>query len=62
MTGFQSLFEKSLNEKKGITVFFEGQNISGIVTTIGAQAIELKNQTHAPIVILIDRISGVAMN
>lgn len=62
MTGFQTLFEKSMNEKKGITVFFDGQSVPGIVTEIGPNAIEMKSQNYSTIVVLISTISGVAIS
>ena len=57
---FQELFEKSLAEKKGITLYVGGQAIGGAVTRIGADVVELRSQEFARIVVRIDRIDGVA--
>ena len=57
---FQELFEKSLAEKKGITLYVGGPVIAGGVTRIGADVVELHSQEFARIVVRIDRIDGVA--
>ncbi|MEO6325585.1 MAG: hypothetical protein ABIT01_03970 [Thermoanaerobaculia bacterium] len=57
---FQEIFEKSLAEKKGITLYVGGQAIAGGVTRIGTDVVELRSQELARIVVRIDRIDGVA--
>lgn len=60
---FQELFDYSLKEKKGLTFFVQGQTIPGVVTKmIGDDAIEVRNQTSARIIIRLDRIDAVAAN
>ena len=48
-------------DKRGITVYVNGQAIGGAVTRVEpGQWVELKNQTAGKIVVRIDRIDGVA--
>jgi hypothetical protein len=57
---FQEFFEKSLSEKKGITLYVGGQTISGGVTRIGTDVVELRSQEFSRIVVRVDRIDGIA--
>lgn len=60
---FQELIEQSQKEKKGLTFFINGQTIAGIVVkTIGAEAVEVRNQTHSRIIIRLDQVDAVAIN
>jgi len=60
---FRELFERSEKEKKGLTFFVRGQNLSGIVVKIiGSEAVEVRNQTFSRIVIKLESIDAVAIN
>jgi hypothetical protein len=60
---FRELFERSEKEKKGLTFFIRGQNISGIVVKgIGSEAVEVRNQTFGRIIIKLESIDAVAIN
>jgi hypothetical protein len=59
---FRELIELSLNEKRGLTVYFNGQSIAGVVTNIiGGEAIELRNQTFGRIVVRLETVEAVAV-
>lgn len=59
---YRELFELSLNEKRGLTIFFRGQQIAGIVTKIaGGKTIEIRSQTYSRAIVSIDSIDAVAV-
>lgn len=59
---FKALLEVSAAEKRGITVYFNGQSLSGIVTACHEDGrIDLRSQQFSRIVVLADRIDGAAM-
>jgi hypothetical protein len=58
---YRAVFQDSLDNRRGIIVFVNGQSIPGaVVRLIGSDAVELRNQEHGRIVVRIDRIDGVA--
>lgn len=60
---FRELIEQSQNEKRGLTIYFGGQTIAGIVTRIiGEEVIEVRNQTFDKIIIRLERIEAMAIN
>jgi hypothetical protein len=59
---FRELIEISLNEKRGLTVYFNGQSVAGVVKNIiGGEAIELRNQTFSRIVVRLETVEAVAV-
>ena len=59
---FRELIELSLNEKRGVTVYFNGQSIAGVVVNItGSEALELRNQTFRRIIVRLETIEAVAI-
>ncbi len=60
-SAFQSLFQDSLDNKRGLALHVGGQTIQGaVVRLIGTDAVELRNQQFDHIVVRIDRIDGVS--
>lgn len=60
---FKELIETSEREKRGLTIFFRGQAIAGIVTKIiGTEAIEVRNQTYSRLIIRLEHIEAMAIN
>ncbi len=60
---FKELIETSEREKRGLTIFFGGQAIAGIVTQIiGTEAIEVRNQTYSRLIIRLEAIEAMAIN
>ena len=60
---FRELFEQSLKDKKGLTLYVNGQAIPGVVTRmIGDDAVEVRNQQVSRAIIRIDRIDAVSMS
>ena len=60
---YQELFDLSMKEKKGLTLYVGGQAIGGGVTrVIGNEAVEMKSQEFSKIVVRIDRIDGIAVH
>ena len=60
---FKELIETSETERRGLTIFFRGQTVAGIVTkVIGDEAIEVRNQTYSRIIIRFDQIEAMAIN
>ena len=58
----QELFAQSQKEKRGLTFYVKGQAIPGVVTKVGNESVEVRNQQHGRIVIRIDSIDAVAGN
>ncbi len=60
-SAFQTLFQDSIDNKRGLAVHVGGQTIQGaVVRLIGTDAVELRNQQYDRIVVRIDRIDGVS--
>ena len=57
---WQSLFEWSQKERRGLTFYVQGNTIAGIVVTIGQDFVEVRNQEYGSILIKLDRIDAVA--
>lgn len=59
---YRELFEASLKDKKGLTIYVNGQSIPGVVTRmIGDDAVEVRNREVSRAIIRIDRIDAVSM-
>jgi hypothetical protein len=59
---FQEIFDQSLKEKKGLTLYLDGQVIGGAVTKVGTETVELKSQEFSKIVVRIEEIDGAAIH
>lgn len=59
---FKALLEASHANKRGVTLFLNGQTVSGIVAACNADgSIEMTAQQYSRIVVLGERIDGAAM-
>ena len=58
----RELLELSQNEKKGIMLYVKGQSISGVVTKIAADIVELRSREYSRIAVKIDSIDGAAVS
>jgi hypothetical protein len=59
---FRELIELSLSEKRGLTVYFNGQSLVGVVKNIiGTEAVELRNQTFSKIILRLEVVEAVAI-
>lgn len=58
---FQAIFEKSMNEKKGVNVYVNGQTIGMLVTKIADGIVEGRSQQYSSIVIRIERVDAAAI-
>lgn len=62
-TAYRELFELSLAEKKGLTLYVGGHTIPGVVTKIlGSEAVELRNPQFSKIVVRCEDIVAVALH
>lgn len=59
---FQELFDQSIKEKKGLTLYLEGQVVGGAVTKVGAETVELRSQEFSKIVVRIEEIGAAAIH
>lgn len=58
---YRELFLKSQETGRGLTFYVNGQTIPGVVAKIVSDhVVEVYNQTHDRIVILVDRIDALA--
>jgi hypothetical protein len=59
----EEIFNQSLNQKKGMTIYIDGQVINGVfVKRLDANTIEVRNQTYSRIIIRVDRIDAIALS
>lgn len=59
---FKTLLEASNANKRGVTLFLNGQTVSGIVAACNADgSIEMTAQQYSRIIVLGERIDGAAM-
>jgi len=59
--GIEQALNTALQDKRGITLYVNGQAISGAVTRIEpGQWVELRNQQYGRILVRLDRIDGIA--
>lgn len=59
---FQSLFDASLKDKKGVVLYVKGQTITGAVVSSSATYVELKSREFSRIIVRVDSIDGAAMS
>ena len=59
---FDQALDISLKEKKGVVLYVQGQAISGRVTKMDNENVELTSREFARIVVRRDRIDAVAGN
>jgi hypothetical protein len=60
---FKELIECSQNEKRGLTIYLNGQAIVGIVSQIiNEQAVELRSQQYHKAVVMLESIEAIAVN
>ncbi len=59
---FQSILEASQNEKKGITLYVNGQAIAGLVTKVNADSVEMRSGEFSRILVRLDAISAAALS
>ena len=57
----RSLLETSKNDKKGVTLWVNGQAIPGQVTNIDGEFVEMRSREYSRIVVKIDAIDGAAI-
>lgn len=61
LPGIEQALNAALQDKRGITLYVNGQAISGAVTRIEAgKWVELRNQQFGRILVRLDRIDGIA--
>ncbi len=59
---FKELIEQSQAERRGLTVFINGQTLVGIVVKIdGAESIEMTSQTFRRIIVRVEAIDAIAV-
>jgi hypothetical protein len=60
---FKELIERSQNEKRGLTIYLNGQAIVGIVSQIiNDQAIELRSQQYHRTVVLVEAVEAMTVS
>ena len=61
---FKELVERSQNERRGLTVYLQGQSITGIVTRIIGEgaAVELASQQYHKAVVRLDTVEAMLVN
>lgn len=61
-TAIQQVLEQSMKDKRGVTLWVEGQTIGGGVAKLEpGQWVELKSQQFGKIIVRIERIDAVGM-
>lgn len=60
---FKEILERSQNEKRGLTVYVNGQTLSGIVKQmIGDEAVELISREYHQAIVRLDKIDAMIAN
>ncbi len=60
---FRELIERSQNENRGLTVYFGGQSIVGVVArVIGEEAIELRSQQYHKALVLFEAVDAMTVS
>ena len=60
---YEELFNLSLSQKKGLSVYVGGQVVVGVfVKRIDANTIELRSQQFAKIIVRLDRVDAIALS
>jgi len=60
---FRDIIERSQKEKRGLTVYFNGQILTGIVKQIiEDKAIELVSQHYHLAIVRLDKIEAMSVN
>lgn len=62
MQAYKELFELSLKEKKGITLYIQGQSVGGAVTRILEDSVELRSREFSRIIVRLDSVDAVALS
>lgn len=61
MENLKKYLEISMKEKKGVTLFLNGNKIAGIVLNMDLEGVELKNQEYSKIYVSLDKILALAI-
>ena len=60
---YEELFNLSLTQKKGLSVYVGGQVVVGVfVKRIDAITVELRSQQFAKIIVRLDRVDAIALS
>jgi hypothetical protein len=60
---FRELIESSQTEKRGLTFFFGGQTLAGVVVkVIGTEAVEVRSQLFSRAIVRLEKIDAVAVS
>jgi hypothetical protein len=59
---FCELLNRSETEGKGLMFYVKGQTIPGVVIKIGADTVEVREQTYGRIIIRLDSVDAIAIN
>jgi len=59
---FRELLDRSEKERKGLIFYVKGQSIPGFVGKMGADTVEVRNQTYGCIISRLESIDAVAIN
>jgi hypothetical protein len=58
---YKEMFEASRDKKLGLTVYFDGQSIAGVVVEIiETEAIEMRSREFSRIVVCVEAIDAIA--
>ena len=59
---YDAMMKASLESKRGLVFYVDGQTIPGAVKQIGPDFVIVANQEHGQVLIRLDRIDAVAAN
>jgi len=60
---YEELFNLSLTQKKGLSVYVGGQIVVGVfVKRIDANTVELRSQQFARIIVRLDRVDAISLS
>lgn len=62
MKDYESVFETSRNEKKGLTLYVNGLTISGLVVAYNQDIVELRSREYSRIIVRVQSIDLAAIS
>lgn len=62
MKDYESVFETSRNEKKGLTLYVNGLTISGLVVAYNQDIVELRSREYSRVIVRVQSIDLAAIS
>ena len=62
-TEIKKYLEESLQNKKGLTFYVNGNTVNGyVIRIVDDSSVEVRNQSSSKVLVLLDRLDAIAMS